>query len=1133
MRGNVLRVGLSVLLAFALCWSAGPRSVSADEAAVVAASPFAAAVVEDKPALYLDFAAPERLGAVLPEGVAIVPGAKKNVAVAPGPAAPRFPRMGSENAAGTFAAGSYLRLENSADRLRIGQGGQITIEAWVRPTLLGDESNRYIVGKGRTGADSADQNWALRLRGEGGRAKASFLFRSANGEAPGDWRRWTTDEGFAVDGSWHHVAVSYTFGQPDSVRGYIDGRPLPGSWDMGGPTTAAPVVDAGEIWIGSALGGSAGNTFVGDLDEIAVYETALSAERIASRFEEHVPDPAEEHRARMASLERGVVRMAFLEEVPAGDPWSAKANANSDLYALDRLCITDEPRKYGADGAVLARANPHVVRFAVKRDLPAGEYEFVLRSRGKSRLFLDGVVHDGTPPVKGGNADGYDEVYPLKDPLVPGMHLLPFGTQEKVVKVRLDSGEHSLEFETLVGGKNLRAELGETLVAYRSDDGPFRVLAADPADDVELTEDWWLASTDERHERNKRLNAERRRQAAAGSDSYWRERHGWAREIVEALPSTEVPEVDGVAHPIDRFLAEKMQELGQEAAALIDDAAFVRRATIDVLGRNPTSDEVRWFEALPPNERRARYVEEVLSRDEWADNWVPYWQDVLAENPGLLKPELNNTGPFRYWLYEAALDNVPMDRFATELLAMQGDRLAGGPGGFAMASQNDIPMASKAHIAAQAFLAVDMQCARCHDAPYHPWKQAQLLSLAAMLERKPITLPATSTVPPLPGGRVPAIEITLAPGDKVDPTWQFDELPVSTPAEHVRKSGDTRELAAFIITSPENERFAQTIVNRAWKRLMGQGIVEPVDDWTQEEPSHPELLAWLGREFVRDGYDLKALYRRILTSDAYQRVATTPETFPQPAEERSFASQTRRRLSAENLLDSLFAMAGKRFHSEPVTMEQEGRRPVSAFLHFGRPRKAWEFVSPSGERDRPALILPGTQTLVDVLGAYGWRDSRPSPISVRDEDPNVVQPLALANGLVPQRIFTLSDDHALTKIALSDVSPEGLADEMALRVWGRRPDPAERTAMLEMLRPGFEARRRLDQPVTPSPIASLRSPVSWSNHLVPEATTTMLEIEKVVMAGDPPTKRLDPEWRERVEDLLWAMTNSPEYVFVP
>lgn len=1133
MRGNSLAICVSASLAWLLTFSTSLPSTKGQDAP--AASSFVTSVREDQPALYLDFANPDAVGAVLPDGVTVSTAGKK-VAVAAGPAAPRFPLMGSQNGAGTFASGSYLRLENSDDRLRIGQGQPITIEAWVRPTLLGDDSNRYVVGKGRTGGEgvaSTDQNWALRLRGDSGRAKVSFLFRSADGDVPGDWHRWTSDDGFPVDGSWHHVAVSYVFGDPDSVRGYVDGRPVGGTWDMGGPTKNAPVIDAGEIWIGSALGGGAGNTFVGDLDEIAVYTSIVSPERLASRFEENVPDPAEEQRARMASLAPGKIRMAILEEAPAGDPWSARGTADSDTLFLDLLCVTDEPRKYGPDGAILARANPHVVRFAVRRELPKGEYEFLLRSRGTSRLIVDGVIYEGSPAVRSTNSDGYDKVYPLKDPLVPGMHLLPFGAQEAVIKISLEEGEHAIEFETLVGGKYLRAELSETLLAYRADEGQFRIMAADPADDVELTEEFWLASADERHELDKRLNAELRRKAWSQSDSYWRERHAWARSVVEALPPIEIPEVGGVAHPIDRFLAKTMKERGVEPAALIDDAAFVRRATIDVLGRIPTSEEIRRFEALPEEGRRERFVDELLASDEWADNWVPYWQDVLAENPGILKPELNNTGPFRYWLYETALDNVPIDRFATELLAMKGDRLTGGPGGFAMASQNDIPMAAKAHIAAQAFLAVDMECARCHDAPFHPWKQEQLLSLAAMLDRKPIELPATSTVPPLPGGRIPAIEITLQPGDKVEPTWQFEEFPVSTPAEQLRQPDDSRELAAFILTSPENERFAQTIANRAWKRLMGQGIVEPVHDWTQEEPSHPELLDWLGRRLVLDGYDLKKLYRLILTSDAYQRVAATPDSLPQPNDERTFATQTRRRLSAENLLDSLFVTAGKRFYSEPITMEQEGRNPIGTFLHFGRPRKAWQFVSPSGERDRPALILPSTQTLVDVLTAYGWRDSRPSPLTVRDEEPNAMQPLALANGLVSQRVFTLSDDHALTAVALEDISLEEFADEMALRVWGRHPDEAERETLAEMLRPGFETRRRLNEPVTPSPLATLRSPVSWSNHLIPEATTTMLAIEKIVMAGDPPTKRLDPEWRAQAEDLLWAMANSPEYVFVP
>ena len=123
----------------------------------------------------------------------------------------------------------------------------------------------------------------------------------------------------------------------------------------------------------------------------------------------------------------------------------------------------------------------------------------------------------------------------------------------------------------------------------------------------------------------------------------------------------------------------------------------------------------------------------MLSSRDWADHWVPYWQDVLAENPGILKPKLNNTGPFRWWLREAFLDGLAFDRLVTELVLMRGSKHGGAPAGFAMASQNDVPMAAKAHILSTAFLAVELKCARCHDAPYHPYKQKDLFCLAAML----------------------------------------------------------------------------------------------------------------------------------------------------------------------------------------------------------------------------------------------------------------------------------------------------------------------------------------------------------------------------------------------------------------
>ena len=144
---------------------------------------------------------------------------------------------------------------------------------------------------------------------------------------------------------------------------------------------------------------------------------------------------------------------------------------------------------------------------------------------------------------------------------------------------------------------------------------------------------------------------------------------------------------------------------------------------------------------------------------------------VLAENPNLINPTLSNTGPFRWWIHESFLDNKPFDRFATELVMMEGSKYFGGPAGFELSTQNDAPMAVKARIVSQAFLGVEMKCARCHDDPYHEYLQQDLFSVAAMLRRAPQEVPVTSTIP---GGdeavKSLLVEVTLKPGQKIAPS---------------------------------------------------------------------------------------------------------------------------------------------------------------------------------------------------------------------------------------------------------------------------------------------------------------------------------------------------------------------------
>ena len=413
------------------------------------------------------------------------------------------------------------------------------------------------------------------------------------------------------------------------------------------------------------------------------------------------------------------------------------------------------------------------------------------------------------------------------------------------------------------------------------------------------------------------------------------------------------------ARTIDAFC---LASSGRDSSTIVelDDASFLRRITLDTIGVVPTrADLVAFLKDSSPNKRSAK-IEQLLADDRWADHWVGYWQDVLAENPGIVKPEQNNTGPFRYWIHESFLDNKAMDRFATELSLMEGSRYYGGLGGFAMASQNDAPMAAKAQILTKAFLGMEMACARCHDSPNSPFKQEELFSLAAMLQREPLTLPTSSTVPLNPDGRRPLITISLKAGDKLAPDWHLASFPkIDLPSHLVRNERDPRERFAAIVTSPTNSRFARVLMNRLWHRYMGWGMVEPVDNWDASESLDPSLLDYLEHEFVANGYDLKHAARLIFNSKVYQAVPLSKKELDAIKEAKQLAyAPARRRLSAEQAIDSMFFIAGKPLDVEPMSLDPEGRRPPEQFLHLGYPTRAWQLASTSTDRDRPALMLP-------------------------------------------------------------------------------------------------------------------------------------------------------------------------------
>ncbi len=579
----------------------------------------------------------------------------------------------------------------------------------------------------------------------------------------------------------------------------------------------------------------------------------------------------------------------------------------------------------------------------------------------------------------------------------------------------------------------------------------------------------------------------------------------------------------------------------EEVAAppVVDDAVFLRRVTLDTVGVPPGEMEVRDFLADARPDKRTRAIDRLLADERWADHWTGYWQDVLAENPNIIKPSLNNTGPFRWFLHEALRDNKPLDRMVTELLLLRGSEREGGSAGFGYAADNDAPFAAKGQIVASAFLGIELQCARCHDSPYHSTKQRDLYSLAALFERKPVTVPKSSTVPAAffeKKARESLIKVTLKSNESVAPSWPFAAATGcaddSSLDSLMQKPSDTRERLAALITAPQNTRFAQIITNRVWRRLMGAGIVEPPQDWEGHPPSHPELLEWLAREFVAHDCDVKHLARLILTSETYQRAATGQNLKTTP-EQRFFAAPERRRLTAEQVVDSLYAASGQPMDVEEITFDPAGQNGPKVQISLGQPRRAWMLASLSNERDRPSLSLPRAQAVTDVLEAFGWAGSRQNPRTDRESDPNVLQPGVLANSLVSTWITRASQGGALAQLAVETSSPDALVDAVFLRFLSRPPTPAERAPFLNALAPGFSTRLVPAAEVkTPEPPPRLPR-VTWANHLMPEATTINNEIERRARTGPPPDPRLRPEWREIYEDLVWSLVNTREFVWMP
>lgn len=357
-----------------------------------------------------------------------------------------------------------------------------------------------------------------------------------------------------------------------------------------------------------------------------------------------------------------------------------------------------------------------------------------------------------------------------------------------------------------------------------------------------------------------------------------------------ALP----PATDGRANPIDRLLDHYLAAQKLPRPAPIDDGTFARRVSLDLVGLLPTPRRLEAFLADSRPDKRELFVRELLNDDvAYAEHWLSFWNDLLRNDYTGTGFITGGRKQISRWLYDALTTNMPYDQFARELIAPPTPDSAGFADGIRWRGEVSAGQTVEIQFAqsvGQSFLGINLKCASCHDSFIDRWKLDEAYGLAAIYA----------------GGPLEIHRCDKPIGKKAEAAWLFPELgqvdPKAPQPERLKQ-------LASLLTHPENGRFTRTIVNRFWHRLMGRGIVHPVDAM-QTAPWNSDLLDYLAANLATEKYDLKQTLLLIATSQAYQ---SRCEIVGDDVDERNYVYRGPRakRLTAEQFVDAVWQLTDR------------------------------------------------------------------------------------------------------------------------------------------------------------------------------------------------------------------------------
>ncbi|MSR30679.1 MAG: DUF1553 domain-containing protein [Gemmataceae bacterium] len=475
-----------------------------------------------------------------------------------------------------------------------------------------------------------------------------------------------------------------------------------------------------------------------------------------------------------------------------------------------------------------------------------------------------------------------------------------------------------------------------------------------------------------------------------------------ATAYVPPLRFRQVAIPGGAGHPIDWILLKHYGTNQLAPPAGISDAAFYRRVSLDLVGLLPLPAELQAFSSNAYSNKRGRLILQLLEdKRAYSDHWLAFWND-------LLRNEFKGTGfidggrkQITAWLYSSLLSNKPYDQFVRELLLPGADSEGFIKGikwrGRVNASQ--VPEIQFSQNVSQVFFGINMKCASCHDSFIDTWKLQDAYSLAAIVADKPLEI----------------YRCDKETGKFAEASFLWPELGKIDPK--APRQQRLEQLAA-LVTHPENGRFARTMANRYWHRLMGRGIVHPVDVMANQ-PWNEDLLDYLAEYFKKSGYDSKKLLEHIASSQAYQSRAVMLAEDPGTADV-VFHGPLLKRLTAEQFIDAVWLITG----AAPKKIDAPlGKEPPPAAGLI--------------ERQMVRATMVHSNLLMRTLG----RPNREQVVTTRAETLTTLEALDLASGPIFHDLV-LQGGNRLHKSQGSS-NPRKIVEQIFLAALSRLPVESE------------------------------------------------------------------------------------------